>query len=159
MSYLASAKPPLSVSQVEVHAEQIQRLGQCHRNQLRALDWLKNTHASTYSDVERHGADISRARAEVTSLQWYRLDEALNQETEILNTLVERLDNALLLASKLDSHLSNVGFGFLAIERCYGEIESRGMWDIEDTERLDFLLEDIDATLEDLATIIRSAQE
>lgn len=52
-----------------------------------------------------------------------------------------------------------MSLGVLAVERCYGEIESRGMWDIEDTEHLDLLLEGIDATLEGLATIIGSAQE
>lgn len=154
MGYFGANQPP-SISGVEVLAEQIQRLGNCHQVQLDALDWLKDTHVSTYSDVERHRAHISRARAQVTSLQWYKLDDALNQESEILNTLVERLDEAFLLASKLDLHLSAVSFGILAIERCYKDVESRAIRDIGDIEHLGFLLV---ASLEELA-IISSAQK
>lgn len=160
VSRLAGDEPTLSTSQVEAHAEQIQRLGQCHQKQLRALDWLKKTHVSTCCDVEGHRADISRARAQAISLQWYKLDEALNQETDILNTLVERLDKALLLAVELETELGNMGYNFLAIERCYGVIEWGEMWDIEDADHLGFLLEDMDFILEELTEIFfRSAQE
>lgn len=158
MAYLG-ANQTLSVSKVEVHAEQIQRLGECHERQIDALEWLKDTHDSTYADVERHRAFISRARAQVISSQWYKLDDALNQETEILNTLVGRLEEASLLASKLDLRLSAVSFGFLAIEDCYEEAESSGIWDIGDIERLGYLLNGMKAALKELATIIRSAQE
>lgn len=144
---------PLSFS-MQKHAEHIRRLALFTKLQLQDLDTIKLTFTSLYAPIYKEKGLVSRSRAEVNPLRWYKLEKVLDEETKLLDSLAKRLDGALSPISEIHLHLQVVRDGLIGLESHYQEVELTGH--IFHLERLEHCLAGIKASLDRIATIVKS---
>lgn len=138
------------------HAEHIRQLALFTKVQLQDLDTIKLSFTSLYTHIYKEQVSVSRARDQLSSLRWYRLEKILDEETGSLAALVMRLDEALSPISELQFHLEIVRGLLVDVERRY-QVESTGSFShISRLEHLEHSLAGVDTSLNQIATVVKS---
>lgn len=124
--------------------------------QLEDLNTIELTFTSLYTPTYKEKALVSRIRAQTNSLWWHKLGKVLDEEDKLLDTVVKWLDEALSLIHELQFHLQAVRDGLVDVERHYQEVELTG--DFSRTFRLERSLAAVNASLNQISTVVKSVQ-
>lgn len=149
---------PLSASMQE-HAEQTRRLALFTKLQLQDLDTIKLSFASLYTPIYKEKGLVSRARAQVILLGWYNLEKVLDEEAELLDTLVTWLNEALTPISELLFHLEVIRGLLVDIERCYQVDLTGSFFHRSHFEHLQHSLAGVGKSLNQIATVLKYIQQ
>lgn len=141
---------------MQEHAEMTGRLAFFTKLQVQDLDAIKLSFTSLYAHIYKEKALISQARAHVSLVGWYQLEQVLVEEAKLLDTLVTRLNEALSPISELLLHLEVVRGLLVDMERYY-QVELTGnSFHTSHLEHLELSVVGLSGSLDQIATVLRS---